>query len=283
MIADILRRMRDHGPRVCLAVCLVLVGAAGVSCSKKKADEAKASPPPAASASAPAPAKPAKPPAAEPPTGPPKPPANSVLRPTFATTEGDINAGTAFLVKQDGKILLLTAHHLLGTAGGHSREIPAAELPKVFKEVTATSADDATVVVKSTTVLPLADAHPLDDQGYAHDMAAFVVTDPGNAGVLELAPEPPKKGDPVWLLAEVTGSKDRLYRAHVEGIGARGMMYGFDAHPVLPGTSGAPVVDAAGRVVGINLGGGEMNGTLHGAGGSVTTMRAMLAAVRDAK
>jgi hypothetical protein len=278
--------MRDTGTRVLLAVCLV-VGAASAGCKKKKLDDAKPGPPTAATAPAksPAPRAPEAPPVPEAPTGPPKLPSNTVLRPTFATTEGDINAGTAFLVKrEDGKILLLTAHHLFGEAGGHSRNIPGAELPKVFKELTATSSDDATMKVKSVTVLPLVDARPQDQDGYGHDLAAFVVTDPGNAGVLELAPEPPKKGDHVWLAAQVTGSKDRLFHARVEGIGARGMQYGFDDRPELPGTSGAPVVDARGHVVGIHLAGGEMNGTLHGAGGSVTTIRAMLAsAAKDAK
>ena len=276
--------MRDVGLRLLLAACVVL-GAASTSCKKKKPDEAKAGPEPTATApppaSAPAPSKPPAPAAPEAPAGPPAVPSNAVLRPTFATTEGDINAGTAFLVKQDdGKILLLTADHLLGEAGGHSRNIPAAELPTVFKEVTATSSDDATVTVKSTTLVPLADARPLDDEGYAHDLAAFVVTDPGKAGVLMLAPEPPRKGDPVWLLADVRGAKGRLFHARVEGIAAKGMMYSFDEQLDLPGTSGAPVVDARGRVVGIHLSGGEMNGKLPGGAGAVTSIRAMLAAAQ---
>ena len=162
--------------------------------------------------------------------------------------------------------------------GGLGRNISAEELPKVFKSVTATSADDHAVSVKSETLLPLPDARVFDQEGYAHDLAAFVVTDAGKAGILELAGEPPKKGEAVWLAAEVVGSTARLHRAHIEGIAAHGMMYSFDDKLQLRATSGAPVVDAKGRVVGINLAGGESGGKLMGAGGAVTSIRTMLAA-----
>ena len=139
-----LRRFhRNLGTHASLAVCLCW-GAALASCSKKDPRPAGASAP--AAASAPEPAKAPSLPAAEAPSGPPKLPADAILRPSFATTEGDITAGTAFLVKaDDGTILLLTAHHLFGEMGGLGRNIPAAELPKVFKSVTATSADDHAV------------------------------------------------------------------------------------------------------------------------------------------
>jgi hypothetical protein len=148
----------------------------------------------------------------------------------------------------------------------------------VFKSVTATSVDDPAVSVTTATLLAMPTAKTFDREGYAHDLAAFAVADAGGAGVLELAAEPPKKGDPVWLAAEIGGSDARLHPAQVELVVDHGFMYSFAEKLQLRATSGAPVVDARGHVVGINLAGGPAGGgKFVGAGGSVATMRAMLA------
>src|SRR5262245_37543781 len=132
-------------------VALLLAAGCGRKSEAKveaTAPAAQAEPAPAVPAEAPKPAAPPPAPAEPEPKQPPTIAPHSVLRPVFATTEGEIPAGTAFVVRWDnGSNLLLTAHHLFGPMGGMSRDIAAAELPKVVKSVRAASADDKTVAV----------------------------------------------------------------------------------------------------------------------------------------
>ena len=54
-----------------------------------------------------------------------------VGRPDFDTRDGEVSAGTCFLVEYPGQAapLLLTAHHLFGAAGGLKQEVPHDQMP----------------------------------------------------------------------------------------------------------------------------------------------------------
>jgi hypothetical protein len=209
---------------------------------------------------------------------------NAVLRPVFDTTEGEIGAGTAFVLgRDDGTYVLVTAHHLFGPNGGMSRDIRADELTSVVRGVTATSADDSSVKLTSRRVVEIAGASafiPSDGNtptDVRPDIAAFRLDGPGGATVLALAAEPAEKGDRVYLLAEVSGSDARLHPATVDGTGRTAVSYAFDESLELRGSSGAPMLNARGEVIGINAAGGENGGETFGLCGPLDAVREKLA------
>jgi Trypsin-like peptidase domain len=260
-----LRVVRPTVPLLALSLALVLVA----GCSSTKVPGRAAGTSPAGDEA----------PASAPPAGPPEAPENAVLRPAFTTTtEGDVDGGTAFLARgTDDRVLLLTAQHLFGEALGMSRDYTGAELPGLVTGMTATSVDDTAVEVQSSTLITMPEAVPLTTN-ITRDVAGFVIDDAGEAAVLELAQAPPEPGERVWLLAEVSGSGERLFPATLEDVSPdEYLQYAFDTPLDLTATSGAPVLDADGRVVGINVGGDDASASpVRGVANSITTFRPML-------
>jgi hypothetical protein len=119
------------------------------------------------------------------------------------------------------------------------------------------------------------------------DVAAFPL-DTAKAPIhpvrLKLAAAAPKVGDSVWLLAQVPEGappSQLLHHAVVRSSTDQALQYAFDNVGLnLQGTSGAPVVNAAGEVVGTNLGGGTLPGKLIGVGNSLASLRALLNAAK---
>jgi hypothetical protein len=205
------------------------------------------------------------------PTGPPR---NAVLRPAFSTAEGEIDGGSAFLARwSDGRVLLLTAQHLFGEVLGLSRDYTGAELPELVSGMTASSVDDAAVEVWSSTLISMPEAVPLTTN-ITRDVAGFVVDDAAGVAVLELAPAPSAPGDRVWLLAEVSGSDQRLFPATVDDVSPeKYLQYAFDTPLDLTATSGAPILNIGGQVVG---GDDEDDRPVRGLANSIATVRPML-------
>jgi hypothetical protein len=221
---------------------------------------------------------------AGPPADPPPLPRDAVLRPQFTTTEGPVRAGSAFVVHREGGLLLLTANHLLGQAGGMSRDHTGAELDRIVQGVDLHSVDDPSATLSARHLLSLPDSEA-SAQTSDHDLVAFALPDAGPAHPLELADGNPSAGDTVFLLAEPYGGHGaKLVPATVEVGGAgRTLRYTFapDAgitEPELRSTSGAPVVDAQGRVVALNCAAGaDRNGGISAQGVAVVSIRQMLA------
>jgi len=106
---------------------------------------------------------------------PPKVPDHVVLKPTFMTGYDSFSGGTAFVCQVpdfDG-MLILTAHHLFGSACGLAREFTWQELPKTFVAVTGLSMSDPTRYVTSVKPLTIPGAHGLDGSGYHNDLAGY--------------------------------------------------------------------------------------------------------------
>jgi hypothetical protein len=220
---------------------------------------------------------------------PPSVAAGFVVKPTFDTTLGNITAGTAFAVKLPGQSrpLILTSIHLLGPSGGLPRDVPATEVPQVMKGLTLKDCFDASISVgKAGDPIVIPDAAPFDKPSKAGDILAFWGPVDTTLKPSRLASTTPAKGERVWLAAslrEGAPPTQRLHPATIIEIDENGdLVYRFD-NPKLSirGTSGAPVLNAAGEVVAINWGGGSDEKGMFGCGNPVERFAPQLeAAVR---
>ncbi len=189
----------------------------------------------------------------------------AICRPELTVDNTPYEAGTAFVVNGPRR-LLVTAHHLFGEMGGLTEEIRWQDMP-----TRATSARCRPYKGKGewTTgaALAIAGAHPVSatSTDEYRDIAAFPLTGQaaGSPG-LTLADKEPATGSKVWLVAQIKGGDPEmlLHRATVVGYEQGAMIYAFDDRRIeLQATSGAPVVDAAGKLVGINLAGTTAEGS----------------------
>ncbi len=221
----------------------------------------------------------------------PKPPAappGFVFGQTFVTDTGQIGAGTGFFARLPDypRPILLTALHVLGPAGGLPKDVLPTEVPKVVKRLQLQDCFDATRTLSFTSEpLVIPEAAPLGKEGKAGDILAFWAPAKAKVHVLSLAAEAPKKGDPLWLVALVAEGprEQRLHPATMEGLTDQGgYTYWFDDPKLtkrsMRGTSGAPVINAQGRLVAIHSGSGEQDGKLFGGGNPVERFKPYLEA-----
>jgi len=217
-------------------------------------------------------------------TAPVDPDAKAILRPVFTVDGKPLDAGTAFVVRLGaGPLLLVTAHHLFGPWGGYERDLGWEELGKHVSAVHARSLAGG-AVVSGQQPLRIEGAMTSNGNPAGRDVAAFRIADAGGATVFELAAQAPKKGDRVFLLAQV--GSDRLLRhaATVGDVGPMHVAYRYDDAGIeLRATSGAPVLDAENHVVAINLGGGAQGGRLWGYGNPVHAFRPKLEQAANGK
>jgi serine protease Do len=115
----------------------------------------------------------------------------------------------------------------------------------------------------SQVTVTFADGHTADGNVAGHDFdgdLAVIEADTGQAAALPWATAVPAIGTPVFALANPGGRGLRVTFGYVSGIdrsfrGPRGLrITGSLEHtaPLLPGSSGGPVLDAGGHLLGIN-------------------------------
>lgn len=163
----------------------------------------------------------------------------------------DIYGGTCFLLEGKESPLIVGAYHVLGSVSSESKLTLASKIPDL-----ATAKGDPVAVASqgnagfSTT---------LEDCYARGDLAAYV-TDEVNekAQVLEVAQTDAKPKEPVWVV-ELQGKKSNIAGCRL----AAGTVAYHSNHALVikmkdvtsvQATSGAPVVNAQGKVVGVNVG-----------------------------
>ncbi|MCH9688453.1 MAG: serine protease [Deltaproteobacteria bacterium] len=210
-------------------------------------------------------------------------PEEAWVRPTFVTTDQPLSAGTAFVceVVPGQPPLLLSAQHLFGPAGGLAREYAWSEMKTLVQGAEGYDAHGNRVVTAGPP-LTIEGAEAMSEERVDADIAAFPLLAPTRVHALPLASAMPTNGDPVWLVAEVMGAAPSTlrHRATIQEVAPTHLVYVFDDAIELRATSGAPVINAAGQVVAINLGGGDEGGKTFGIGNPAPSI---LARVRSAR
>lgn len=184
-------------------------------------------------------------------TSPPLLPRGAVFDNTFESAVGPIQAGTSFALGLPGlPPLLVTCQHLFGPAGGLTEDVPPHLMPRFVPSASVAGAcgDGVTAKAGAALLIPGVDA----DQP-ARDLAAFPLA--SGAGVAPLRPGSAKQGDRVFLLARLRkGAPPGTWLFPADVAYEQGDLTEviFDDPEIhMPGTSGAPVIDAGGAFLGM--------------------------------
>jgi hypothetical protein len=190
--------------------------------------------------------------------------------PEFQTKEGKQSAGTASVVTAGPGLTqgyVVSARHLLGPMGGFKEQIPAVSVPAFVRAIKIESFSSGSRTYQvSGLLVPATDADPFKNRKPIDDLAIYRVKGDipaGQAG--ELAAELPKVGDMVWVLAHVQGGVPEGQILHSAKVvfskDGDWLTAQFDNdHIITSGASGAPVLDATGKVVGVYSGHSTKNG-----------------------
>lgn len=215
-----------------------------------------------------------------------------VVRPVFSSGPDSVMGGYSFVVTvgESHPPVLLTALHVMDEmikkkgidCTDANKGYTGKELPAVITRV-----DIYDVFALNWMIAPLGStgANPMlvlphartgDEEPYSdRDIAAFWIKDPKNLNPAPLAHKAPVVGDPVWPAVHIPGKPgQRTLKAVVVEITKRSLVFKYE----IPEekelyTSGAPVLDKDGEVVGISIGGGKINGQKLGHANHVENIR----------
>jgi tetratricopeptide (TPR) repeat protein len=215
----------------------------------------------------------------------PKLPVQAFGHPRFVLKDKMVSAGTAFLARWDeGDPVLLTAHHLLGPAGGLEKEIPHTEVATAVKSVRLNDFMNRFSPGEAKQAMPLTPVAPPTASDESGDMEAFRFAPEAGKELtaLPLAAENAAVGEPLWLVGRAQGEKRPgtegvvLYPARAVLSEAKQLMIQMKDPVPGRGFSGAPVVNAKGEVVGMMLSSSEWLDVSFFVCNPVSAMRARL-------
>jgi len=221
----------------------------------------------------------------------PRVPDRSVVRPEFRSGGESFFGSYAFVVVlENGGPLLLTALHVLDElakfrgidCSDKNVSYTGGELPHQITDVQLYDPFAANWVLNrlgaARDMLPLPDARICSNEPYSQqDIAAFRLVPSSVFQPLRLATAPPRVGEPIWLAVNLGhGARQRAEQAVTVEITDKTFIFRFAAHDLPLYTSGAPLLNRTGEVVGINVGGGTFEKQKLGHGVSVLSVRHLL-------
>jgi hypothetical protein len=181
----------------------------------------------------------------------------------FDTTAGRsrIGAGSFVILKETGRCYILTVRHLLGPNKDFSQAVAPEDVPKTVKGIQFDSLA-GTGHYSSVTGLVFKPTGSMNDDPI-FDLAAYPVTTAPDQ-TLVLADTPPTAGDTIWIVGKVRGGAPEGEIAHsakVTNSSGLWLRAAWDNDNIDSyGASGAPVLNAAGEMVGIESGHSMWNG-----------------------
>lgn len=217
-------------------------------------------------------------------------PSFSIWRPFFFTSVGDHDIstppGTAFVIRpsEAAQPYLVTALQLLGPSTGLTEAVTPGQVRDSVNQVVvseAFGASDSTVQVDIPLELDLAQG----DAAYWNEAGLLLIPAGGAAKKLKplvIASSAPSLGDPVWLATAVYGgapASQFTHRATVTGVSETGAVeYAFENVELsLQAATGAPLLNAAGEVVGMHVSRQTDRAEVVGTGISATRLSEALA------
>lgn len=186
----------------------------------------------------------------------------ALYRPIFETTEGEVEAGKAFVVEYKKQHYVISAQHLLGTMGGMDRDYSGQETIAIFKQVTLNPIYDNGKSLTTSVLLPVPEASSFSGDDFSKDLFIAKLNKAPKGKVFGLADSEPKSGDLVMLYSTVGGSDKVLHSATLLEYTVEQIKYEFNVSINMRATSGAPILNDKFQVIGINLAAGLENGFL---------------------
>jgi hypothetical protein len=212
-----------------------------------------------------------------------------VVRPIFTAGMDSTFGSYAFAVKHEGfsQPILLTALHVMDQlikqkgidCSPDNQNYTGNELPSIITEVSIFNACAATWMTAplgtAGPMLVLPNAGTGDEEPFSdRDIAAFKIPNPGELNAPPLALESPQKGDAVWQVARSEQPRQKLFKAVIVEITERAMVYKYEGPEQRPQySSGSPIVNQEGEVVGITVGGGDLENQSLGHANHVKNIR----------
>ncbi len=198
-----------------------------------------------------------------------------IFKPRFSSTEGEFSAGTASIINYQGAFMILTAHHLFSEAGGLSREYRWWEIEDLIDEVLLLELIEGAPSYGSDRPIVITGARSPNEYSGSGDIAVFAL-DEAPRSWLSLSQQNPEVGSSVWLYAKLSGksNKELLHKATVIESNDAWLQFRYDNPSLtLSGSSGAPILNSSGELVGINLTGYTHRGYLQGGANPVSAIR----------
>jgi hypothetical protein len=226
----------------------------------------------------------------------PNVPNRFVVRPEFRSASDSFLGSLAFVVTYERQRapLMLTALHVMDelikskgvNCSVHNQFYTGRELPSLISEVRLYDAfADRWVFAHlgdASAMLVLPDARLGDEAPFSdRDIAAFRAEDSAAIVPVRLATCAPAVGEDIWLVTNsYKGANKRVIGAVVVESTERTLVFCYRSRANVPsGTSGAPLINAQGEIIGINIGRGLLDNHQLGHGHHVTSIRRHLSAV----
>jgi hypothetical protein len=213
-----------------------------------------------------------------------------VVRPEFCCGNQSFFGTYAFAVdpQRENRFFVMTALHVMdelirafgvdctaGNSGYTGEELPRLVTGINLYDVFAPNWMRA-VLGTAGPMLVIPTARLGNEEPYSQqDVACFQLKAPAGFSPAYLASQPPKVGSPVWLVCKFRNEhRRRTLKAFIAELTEQTCIFRF-AEPThgLTNTSGAPLLDEVGSVIGINIGGGTLDGYHFGHGCHVGSIR----------